>query len=55
MVKKFVHKSEGPLRRVFDHWDDSEELCVECREWWLDRSNSFRKEAHYTYDFESVE
>jgi len=35
--------------------DAKEELYVERLEWWLDRSNSFRKEARYTYDFESVE
>ena len=53
MVK---HANEdGMLKRIFAHWDAKEELCVECSEWWLDRSNSFRKEARYTYDFESVE
>lgn len=47
-----VHKSEEPLRRIFDHWDAEEELCDRCTSWWLSKSNNFRKEARYTYEFE---
>lgn len=53
MPSAVTHKSEGMLNRIFDHWDAKEKLCDEERVWWLARSNSFRKEARHTYEFEA--
>lgn len=52
-MAKVVHKSEGMLRRIFDHWDAKEKLDSECLMWWKARSNAFRKEARHTYEFEA--
>lgn len=51
-MAKFIHKSNGPIQRIYDHWDAKEELCTTCDAWWLARHTAFRREVRNTYEFE---